>query len=381
VTSYTLMLSPAPPGGNPSVTTTGTSYTFRGLVNGTAYSVQVRAHNRAPEPSPWSGGSATETPAGVPGAPSVTAARVGSPLGGQINVSWAPGATNGDAVSGYELTISGGGIRRTEAFGADRTTYAMSDAANGQEYRFEVVAKNKAGTSPAGSSTAKAYGRPGAPGSVQVSASQSDARWGEGWARITWSEADGNGQLVEAYEILRDGGVVARVGRWDREFTLPGLTGGTTANLQVRAVHDGGQGDAVGGSATALTRPSQQGRPTITRTPSDASQQPTSIRVQWQESASGEPTKSVVYRYRITGFPGVNREWLTTGASTVDLAVPADAQRGFRFSVEVEAFTTDGRATDRTSDEFTIGWDAPPPPVEEPPPAEPGNPAPGGTSP
>lgn len=381
VTSYTLMLSPAPPGGNPSVTTTGTSYTFRGLANGTAYSVQVRAHNRAPEPSPWSGGSATETPAGVPGAPSVTAARVGSPLGGQINVSWAPGATNGDAVSGYELTISGGGIRRTEAFGADRTTYAMSDAANGQEYRFEVVAKNKAGTSPAGASTAKAYGRPGAPGSVQVSASQSDARWGEGWARITWSEADGNGQLVEAYEILRDGGVVGRVGRWDREFTLSGLTGGTTANLQVRAVHDGGQGDAVGGSATALTRPSQQGRPTITRTPSGASQQPTSIRVQWQESASGEPTKSVVYRYRITGFPGVNREWLTTGSATVDLAVPADAQRGFRFTVEVEAFTTDGRPTQLTSDEFTVGWDAPAPPVETPPPAAPGNPAPGGTSP
>ena len=73
ITSYTLEISPAPPAGPASVTAATTSYTFAGLRNGTAYSVRVRAHNKAPEPSGWSPSSIPMVPARVPDAPTVTA--------------------------------------------------------------------------------------------------------------------------------------------------------------------------------------------------------------------------------------------------------------------------------------------------------------------
>jgi hypothetical protein len=358
VTSYTLMLSP---GGSP-VTTSGTSYTFRGLTNGTAYTVQVRAHNRAPEPSAWSAPSATEVPAAPPQDPVVTAGRVGTPVGGQINVAWTPRATNGDPISGYELRISGGGINRTETYGADRTTYAMTDAANGVEYRFDVVAINKAGRSQAGSTTAKAYGRPTTPGSAQVSASDASTGWGQGWARIAWADADGNGQQIEGYEILRDGVVIDRTNAWTHDYRLNGLTGGTSLTLQVRAVHDGGQSDPAGGQVTVSTRPSDPSGFTMSQSPPDGSQRPTSVRVSWQASAPGEQG-GVTYKYRVVGWPGYSDQERAAASTSIDLPVET-MTNGTRFRVEVWAVSgVSGVESDHAwSDEFTVSWTEATPP-------------------
>lgn len=64
VESYTLEISPAPPSGVSQKQATGNSMTWEGLENGGIYQVRVQAHNRAPEPSSWSGWSASEVPAG-----------------------------------------------------------------------------------------------------------------------------------------------------------------------------------------------------------------------------------------------------------------------------------------------------------------------------
>ena len=87
ITSYTLEISPTPPSGSATVTSATTSYTFTGLKNGTAYTVRVRAHNKAPDPGPWSDSSQPMIPAAVPDAPVVTATRSSvGPVGPQINV-------------------------------------------------------------------------------------------------------------------------------------------------------------------------------------------------------------------------------------------------------------------------------------------------------
>src|SRR3546814_1072428 len=61
VESFTLEISPAPPSGVTQKTATGNSLVWDGLENGTAYQVRVQAHNRAPEPSSWSGRSEEHT--------------------------------------------------------------------------------------------------------------------------------------------------------------------------------------------------------------------------------------------------------------------------------------------------------------------------------
>ncbi|HEY0214811.1 MAG TPA: fibronectin type III domain-containing protein, partial [Cellulomonas sp.] len=356
ITSYTLMISPAPSGGSASATTSGTSYTFRGLTNGTAYTVQVRAANRAPQPSGWSPSSAPETPARAPEAPRVSAGRVGTPLGGQISLTWTAPATNGDPVSGYRLRITGGGINRTETFDASVTTYAMTDAANGVQYHFEVQAQNKAGYGTPGTADAKAYGRPTTPGSAAVSASPSSAEWGQGWAKIDWAEADGNGQTIQGYEILRDGAVIATVGRWDRSYQIPDLTGGQTFTLQVRAVHDGGTSDPAGASVTIATRPRPISQPTVTRTPDDPTVRPSTVHVAWDASQSGDGS-AVSYAYVLKNWPGADQTQRETTTNGIDLTLPADyAGNSVEATIEVWATTAAGASTQHQTQRIQLSW-------------------------
>lgn len=369
VTSYTLMLSPAPPGGSATVTTTATSYRFTGLQNGTAYTVQVRAHNRAPDPSGWSGSSGSQTPAAVPDAPAVAAQRVDNPLGGQITVTWTPGAANGDPVAGYSLRYrEAGGAWSAWTDRGSATSWAFDAARNGVAYDFEVTARNKAGTGPAGTANATAFGQPSAPRDVAVTGSGATgpaaAAWNQGWARIEWRQADGNGQQVETYEVLRDGSVVARLGRDDRSYQVGGLAGGTSVLLQVRAVHSGGASELAGGTVDVATRPSDPTGLTLTRTPAGTTQKPTSLRVQWQPSLAGERGGSVTYRYRLTGWPGDDGSVKSASSASVDLPLD-DLTNGTRFSITVWAVSSSGA----TSAEVTSGpglwevsWDEPVPP-------------------
>ena len=117
VSSYTVEISPAPPSGPASVTSATTSYTFSGLKNGTAYSVRVRAHNKAPDPSAWSPSSQPIVPARAPEPPTVTATPTDSNAGKLILVEWTAPANNGDAVAEYEVTVVGHERRRRDGAG------------------------------------------------------------------------------------------------------------------------------------------------------------------------------------------------------------------------------------------------------------------------
>ena len=108
IQSYTLEISPAPANGVTQITgITGTSYTWKGLKNGTDYQVRVRAVNKASKPSAYSAYSAAVTPAGKPFKPSApTAVRKESAVdGGVVNVAWNAPGTNGAPITGYTLRV------------------------------------------------------------------------------------------------------------------------------------------------------------------------------------------------------------------------------------------------------------------------------------
>ncbi len=384
VTSYTLMLSPAPPGGNPSVTTSGTSYTFRGLANGTAYSLQVRAHNRAPEPSPWSGASATEVPAGRPGAPVVSAVPVASEEGRAIDVSWTPAETNGAPVTAYRLVITGGSGSGTFDLSGSQLSYPLRGADNGATYTFRVTAKNKAPEwGPAGEASAVAFGVPATPNAPRFVRGSSDADAGNGWFDVEWDRVDGNGSLVTDYQVAVTGGSAQRTG--ERSARIVGLPAGAQVAVTVRACNQRGCG-AVSPPYTSTpdqvrTRPAQPTGLQVTPTTPGPTNRPTQAVLSWSPPADTGGTALGQYEYRLEGW-----DWRATegGTGTTSVTVPLSPNGGGNGAwVTLRVRVQNGTGWSSWAEQpVQITWTEPAPPEPEQPPADPvPDPGAGGTSP
>ncbi|GIG19934.1 ATPase AAA [Cellulomonas chitinilytica] len=260
VTSYTVEISPLPLTGGGSTTVSTPRATFTGLRNGTAYTVRVRAHNKAPDPSSWSPFSQPMSPAAVPDAPAVTATRSTTGWFGdaRIDVSWTPPANNGDAVQGYELTVDGGA---PVALGADVTTYAIAPAQRGHQYQVVVRARNKAGWSAPGSATGETVSAPTAPQSVTLAVPAGDTpAWGQGRVDLTWqapAETGGAGITIARY-VVTGPGYSTQVPGTTRSVRIEGLAAGTSGPFTVTAVssRDDMAGDpATSGSVLVQTAP------------------------------------------------------------------------------------------------------------------------------
>jgi DNA-binding beta-propeller fold protein YncE len=129
-------------------TSTSTTATVTGLLNGTGYVFRVSAVNSAGTGS-VSGSSSSVVPAGVPGAPPGVAGLSGN---GVVSVSWNTPASNGGAVvTDYvvEYSQDGGATWSVFADGASAsTTTVVGGLSNGVGYVFRVSAVNSAGTGP-----------------------------------------------------------------------------------------------------------------------------------------------------------------------------------------------------------------------------------------
>ena len=137
VTGYTASASP---GGHECTTTGATGCTVTGLTNGTSYTFQVSATSVLGD-SAASTASNAVTPAGHPGAPTGVTAAGGD---GAATVSWSPSTPNGDAVTGYTVTSSPGGLMCSTAGELQCT---VSGLTNNTVYTFTVVATNGVGDS------------------------------------------------------------------------------------------------------------------------------------------------------------------------------------------------------------------------------------------
>ncbi|WP_448061131.1 Ig-like domain-containing protein [Cellulomonas hominis] len=358
ITSYTVELSPAPPSGSATQSVPGTSATFRGLSNGTAYSVRVRAVNRAPQPSAWSPSSQAMAPAGVPAAPAVEAQRVATDLGGQINVSWAAPDGNGDAVRRYELVISGGAGAGTYPLDASRTSYALTGADNGAGYTFAVRAENKAGWSAPGTASGSTFGVPGSP-TITSAAGSTTAAAGAGTVTLGWTAAGDNGSPVTRYEVSSAGLATATTSALTTTFD--GLTGGQAYGFTVRACNAAGCGaPSAASSATPVTVAAPPGAVTLTATP--ATGRPTSAAVTWTAPGATGGSSITGYRYWVTVGATTLVDGADVGAGTTraDIALGTSiAPTGTTVTVRVVALTMAG-ASAEASVAAPLAWGAAP---------------------
>lgn len=148
ITGYQVQVASGSAGGNYlnafgcSTTTTATSCTAIGLMNGVPYFFKVAGINGSGTGA-YSTASSAVTPATVPGAPTGVTATAGT---GSASVSFvAPIDNGGAAITSYTATASPGGASMSGA----SSPLQVSGLSNSTAYTFTVTATNSAGTGPA----------------------------------------------------------------------------------------------------------------------------------------------------------------------------------------------------------------------------------------
>ena len=180
---------------------TATSGTVTGLVNGTTYTLQVRAVN-AFGPGALSAASNAVTPKGLPGQTTAVVATRGFESAG---VSWtAPAGDGGSPITGYEIQVrTGTTVVRTVTATGTATSTTVTGLPNGTAYDVRVRAQNALGSAIAN------WAAPAATGGSAITN-----------YRVTAYRMDTDGVTPVGVPFVA---VVGRTVR-SRSFTLPAAT-------------------------------------------------------------------------------------------------------------------------------------------------------------
>ena len=238
---------------------TTTSYTAKGLTNGTNYTFEVRATNSAGEGAAATTNATPTLP--VPNEPTNLHAVAGN---GQVILTW-------DLPKG---TVTGIDVRHrkqekeeqpwsawTELPGTP-TTDTVKSLDNGATYEFEVRARNSTG--PGKAADAVATLKPAVPAAPTGLA----AAAGDGQVTLTWDPQDAT---ITKYQLRYDKGSgvpiggswadIAGSGAGTTTHDVPNLTNGTQYAFQIRAVNsDDNPGDA---SDHVTATPAMNNPPTV----------------------------------------------------------------------------------------------------------------------
>jgi hypothetical protein len=217
-------------------TTSDTSITVNGLVNGRAYDVVVVAENTVGTSAPSD--SHRFTPATIPAEPLAVIAQRDN--AGTI-VSWEPSANDGgDTITSYRVTLRRGGENTTN-FVATESPFAIHGLENGATYAVTVSAVNSVGESIESEPTEVIPATvPDAPDILSVVAT-------DGGLSVEWSPpVNHGGDAVTGYRvrIWREATVVAEFAATDTRITVEGLTNGIEHRVTVSSINSVGEGGA-----------------------------------------------------------------------------------------------------------------------------------------
>ncbi|MCY3634413.1 MAG: fibronectin type III domain-containing protein [bacterium] len=280
------------------------STTVRGLANGTAYDIRVRATNRAGS-SGWATVSAT--PAAVPRIPTNMTATTS---GRGIDVTWTAPADGGSPITRYTVQYCSAGCAnwqtRTVSGNPPATTTTLTGLASSTTYRVRVRAVNSAGESGwSATDTATTPTRPETPTNLQVTVGGPDT------LSATWT-APISQSGITGYTVQRCNAAANQDGTWrcvsgysnagtasTTSHTLTGLLGNTAYLVRVQAFNAAGPSGWVNSPSAATTDP-----PTVPDTPTGltATAGNRSIRLSW----TAPPARGArIQRYTITCSSGI----------------------------------------------------------------------------
>ncbi len=243
------------------------SFAVTGLVNGTAYTFEVRVVNEV-GPGPASN-AVTVTPTSGATVPEAPGELRGEPRDRAAMLSWTVGGNGGSAITAhhYRMRMGGGAdwgawteIESSGAGGANAAGYTVTGLVNDSTYTFEVRAVNEVGPGPESNAVDVT---PEATVTVPEAPGELRGEPGDGLAVLSWTVGGDGGSAITAHHYRMRMGGSADWGAWTEiessgagganaaGYTVTGLVNDSTYTFEVRAVNEVGAGPAS--NAVAVT--------------------------------------------------------------------------------------------------------------------------------
>ena len=265
----------------------------------------------------------------VPGAPASLTATAGDE---EVALVWsAPADDDGTPVTGYEYRFAAGTTVPEDTpwqSAGLNLEWTVTGLTNGQQYAFEVRARNAAGPGAAAGRAATPLGVPSLPESLTATA-------GDGKVILEWTEpADDGGAAVTGYEYRHAAGsLVPEDTPWQSaglnlRWLISGLTNGQEYAFEVRAMNSAGPGAAARAAATPLGVPTTP--ESLTATAGDGE-----VVLEWAAPADdgGSPVTGYEYRYAAgQAVPG-DVGWRDAGTELTATASGLENETGYALEV------------------------------------------------
>ena len=312
-----------------------TAHTVMGLINGTEYTLALRAANSAGK---GLAATVTATPMAAPAAPTNLLAAAGAT---EVALTWDD--PDDDTITGYKVSTDGGetfadieGTDISENDTDNTLAYTVTGLINGTEYTFELRAVNTYGEGAAATVTAPTL--PAAPTDFMAEGGE------DRQVTLSWDDPDNN--TVSGYQYSTDGGTnftdIASVDISEGDmgntlkYTVTGLTNGTEYTFKLRAVNLSGAGAA---SLEATATPLWPAPDNLAAAPGDGQ-----VTLTWDRGDSGITRYKVSTTYTSTGGTYSNTVLSAGSGDQTTLLIPGLTNRT-DYTFTVQAVDTSGDDT------------------------------------
>ena len=254
----------------------------------------------------------------------------------QVTVEWDTPAINGEPITQYTISWSGGSPVTVSGSAA---THTFTGLTNGAAYTFQVRATNAVGQGEISdpSATARPYGAP----TAVTTATATGSADGSGNVVLNWGGAAGNGRTIDGYRItMSPGGTVVNVGNVSTA-TVPGQVG-TASSYSIVTLGAGGESTPFNSTNSGTPRP---GPPASASASWPGPRGDQTVNFSW----TAAPSTAAITRYEIL-VTGYHSTWQDVGLATT---YTIEGTFNQAYSIQVRAVSAGQTGDPRTSNSAT----------------------------